>query len=137
MSRVFGKAKASIKRLLRREEGAVTVEVVIWLPFLIFLLTLIADASLIFGTKAQVLRIVQDANRAASIGRFRTTAETSAFIRTSMGAYATGATINTVFNAGVVSSTVIIPSANLTATGFFSGMAGFNVTINAQHRLEA
>ena len=131
------KGGTSLKRLLRREDGSVTVEIVIWLPVLIFMLALMADASLIFGTKAQVLRIVQDANRAASIGRFRTTQETVKYIRDNLGVYANDATVTSVFRSGVVSSTVVIPTKALTATGFFSGMANFNVTINAQHRLEA
>lgn len=137
MSRFLIRGRRSLKRVLRREDGAVTVEVVLWLPILVFLLALMADASLIFGTKAQILRIVQDANRATSIGRFRTTAETVTYIRTNLGGFAANATVTSVVTSGVVSSTVTIPSEDLTATGFFSGMANFNVTINAQHRLEA
>jgi Flp pilus assembly protein TadG len=137
MNRKTAQKFSSIRRMMRREDGSVTVEVVLWLPVLLFLLAVTADASLIFGTRAQILRVVQDANRAASIGRLRDEDATIKYIKDNIGVYADKATVTTEFVSGVVSSTVVIPSYKLTATGFFSGFAGFNVTVNTQHRLEA
>ena len=127
----------SLRRFLQCEDGSVTIEFVLWLPILVLLISLTADAALIFGNKANVLRVVQDANRAASIGRLLTVQETQDYVRTRMGVLATNATITSVINAGVISTTVVIPTNDLIATGFLGKLAGINVTINAQHMLEA
>ena len=68
-----GKIRGALRRLLRAEEGSATVEVVLWIPFFLFLIALIADASLLFNRQAQMLRDVQNANRAYSVGRLTTT----------------------------------------------------------------
>ena len=122
---------------MRQEDGNVSIEFVFWLPILVFVLALTADVSLIFGAKAQVLRVIQDANRAAAVGRLRTVAETENYVRTNIGRFADQAVITSVVQDGVVSTTVIIPSSRLIATGLFGRMSGLNVTINAQHMLEA
>ncbi len=126
-----------VGRFRRNEEGTATVEAVIWLPFLLFLLAFIADASLIFGAKAEVLRVLQDANRATSIGRLRTSQQTIDYITVRIGGISSSAVVTSVVTAGVVSSTVVIPASDLTATGMFGGMSDFNVRVNAQHMLEA
>lgn len=137
MKRFSARVASGFRRSVKSEDGAVSIEFVFWLPVLVFLLSVTADASLIFGTKAQILRVVQDANRATSVGRLRTTDETVAYIRTNIGRYATTATITSQFTSGVVSSTVVIPASSLTATGLLSGMSNISVTINAQHLLES
>ncbi|EYD75521.1 hypothetical protein Rumeso_02867 [Rubellimicrobium mesophilum DSM 19309] len=56
------------RRFARDENGAVTVEAVIWIPFFFFILMLITDASLAFFSRAEAFRIVQNYNRAYSVG---------------------------------------------------------------------
>ena len=80
-----------------------------------------------------MLRVVQDANRAASVAKFRTSAQTIAYIRGRITTLALRATITSVVTAGVISSTVPIPSEDLTATGLLSIM----VVVNSQQMLEA
>jgi hypothetical protein len=46
------------------------------------------------------------------------------------------ATITSVVTGNVISTTVVIPSNDLIATGFLGRLANINVTINAQHLLE-
>ena len=60
------------RRFIRHDNGGVTIEAVLWMPVFVALLCLVADASLIFGRQAEVLRVVQDANRAMSVGKFGT-----------------------------------------------------------------
>lgn len=127
----------SVRHFLFEEKGSATIEMVLWLPVLLFILAVITDASLIFGTRAQILRVIQDANRGAAIGKFMTAEATETFIVDNLGDLADVADVETVFAGGVVTSTVSVPSAELTATGFFSGFAGFDVIVTTQHRLEA
>ena len=130
-------------RFLRCENAAVTVDFVLWLPLIIVIIAIIADTSLIFGSKAQVLRIVQDANRAASTGRFGTgnlievQTNTAAYIRSRVILIAPSAVVGSVVTAGVISSTVTIPGFDLTATGNMSGLGYLTIHINAQQLLEA
>lgn len=125
-------------RAFRRDEGgSFTIEAVLWLPVFMVLFCLIADASLIFGKQAQVLRIVQDANRALSVGRFTTGADAEAFIRQQMLPFSTNAVITTDIAAGVISSTVEIPAGDLTATGLISSFGSLTVSVTAQHLSEA
>lgn len=127
----------SIRRMMRSEDGSSTIEFVLWLPILVSLITITADASLILGAKARVLRVVEDANRATAIGRFRTVAETQDYVKANIGTYAAQATVTSVFSGGVVSTTVVIPSKALMAVGFLGYLTGINVTVTAQHMLEA
>ena len=138
----FSRMAASARRYWRQEDGTATIEFVLWLPILVAVIALTADAALIFGAKANVLRVVQDANRAASIGRFKEEPNFARavenYVRANIGTYANRATISTeVINGNVVSTTVRIPSGELMATGFLGQLTGINVTINAQHMLEA
>lgn len=131
-----------MRRYQQREDGTATIEFVLWLPILVLLISLTADAALIFGAKANVLRVIQDANRAASIGRFKEEPDFATavedYVRVSIGNYAQHATISTeVIGGNVVSTTVRIPSSRLMAVGFLGQLTGITVTINAQHMLEA
>lgn len=136
----FSKLLRPFRRYRQREDGSVTVEFVLWLPILVLLISLTADAALLFGAKANVLRVVQDANRAASIGRLgdvdEMAAEAQDYVRARIGYMGDNATITSVVTGNVISTTVVIPSNDLIATGFLGRLANINVTINAQHLLE-
>ncbi len=138
----FSKLFRPFRPFRRREDGSVTVEFVLWMPILLLLISLTADAALLFGAKANVLRVVQDANRAASIGRLGTdlgdmTTGARNYVRTNIGYMATNATITSqIVNGNVISTTVVIPSNDLIANGFLGRLTNINITINAQHLLE-
>lgn len=119
----------------RREEGAATVEAVLWIPFFFFLLILILDASMIFHNQTTITRILQDANRNLSVGRFDTEAETESFVLTKVGKLSPSATANTNITAGLISTTVSVPMADLTLLGSTSFASG-NITVVASHLLE-
>ena len=121
----------------RTEDGAATVEFVLWLPVIAFLFALVADTAMIFGGQAQVLRVVQDANRAMSIGLVRTVGDTQSMIRAGIVNIAPNASVATTMNAGVIRSTVSIPVTDLTATGLVDSFTNFNVTVFAQHLAES
>ena len=121
----------------RKEDGAATVEFVLWLPVIAFLFGLVADTALIFGGQAQVLRVVQDANRAMSIGLVRTVDDTQSMILAGIVRIAPNATVETTVNAGVIRSTVFIPVTDLTATGLVDAFTKFDVAVFAQHLAES
>ena len=122
---------------LRDQSGSATIETVMWLPVIMFIFCLIADASLIFGKQAQVMRIVQDANRALSVGRLRTDADVEAYIAQQIAWITDKAVISTEVTGGVISSVVEIPASDMTATGFISAFTSLTVFVSAQHLSEA
>lgn len=125
------------RRFLKEEQGSATIEAVIWTPIFVMILCFVADSALIFGKQAQVLRIVQDANRAMSIGRLMTAADAQAYIQSRISTLSPNATVSTNLQAGVIVTTVTMPSSDLTATGFISAFTTLNVQVTAQHMTEA
>lgn len=124
-------------QFFRRTDGAISIEMVIWLPVFAVLIGLVADAALIFAKQAQVLRIVQDANRATSIGRMMSSAETEEFIESRIATISPNATVVTTIQAGVISSTVTMPASDLTATSLVAAFRSINVSVSSQHLSEA
>lgn len=126
-----------LDRFARDPRGSATLEAVIWLPIFFLILCIVADASLIFNKQAQVMRVVQDANRAMSIGRLMTTADTQAYIQSRIAAISPNATVTTRLDAGVIITTVTMPSSDLTATTLVAPFSSLNVSVTAQHMSEA
>lgn len=125
-----------LMRKFRREDGGVTVEFVLWLPIFVAVLCLVADASLIFGGKAQVLRIVQDSNRAMSVGRFRDTEDAKAYIVERIDHLSPHAAVAITVTAGIVRTVVTMPASDLTATNF-GILDSIEVSVISEQMLEA
>ena len=128
--------KQSIIDKLFNDSGTASVEFVIWLPVMALLFSLVVDTSLIFGGRSQILRVVQDANLAVSIGRVRTTEAAEAMIISGIGNIAPNATVETYLSSGIITSIVTIPVNDLTGTKLLELFSGFNVTVAAQHLAE-
>ncbi len=129
---VFGK----LKSWFAHEDGSATIESVLWMPFFVALFTLIVDGTLIFNNHSNVLRVVHDANRAFSVGRLESGAETEAFIKKNAYHISRNIDVSTVVVDGVIATRVEIPAADMDMTGLFTGIAAATLTINAQHYLE-
>lgn len=116
-----------------------SVEAVLWIPVFVTLLCLVADASLIFGRKAEVLRVVQDANRAMSVGRFRSDVETETFIKDRIVGLAPSAVIDTTYDVptGVIRTVVSIPSSDLTGGTPIGFLDSLTIEVVAEHLSEA
>lgn len=119
-------------RRFRREDGAVTVEAVLWVPFFFVLLTLVADAALIFYGQAQALQVAQDANRGFSTGAFTSADEATDFIEASLERISPNASAQTVFNDGIVTTVISLPAADLDAVGFFTSFSSFEMQVVSQ-----
>jgi Flp pilus assembly protein TadG len=64
------------------EDGAVTVEAVLWIPFFFFVLMLMTDTSMAFFSKAQAYRIIENGNRAFAIKANTTDTATEDWVKT-------------------------------------------------------
>lgn len=128
--------KQLFHRFSRDESGTATVEFVLWLPMVLLAFGLTVDVSMIFHSQSQVLRIVQDANRNASIGRLRTPGETEDYVEARLQQASAGAHATSSINAGVITTTVTYPARDFQIVGFFSQFNDLQITVNSEHLLE-
>lgn len=124
------------KRYVRGEEGTATVEFVMWLPVVLLLFGLTVDVSMVFHSQSQVLRIVQDANRNASIGRLQTTADVENYIETRLRASSETADAAASITAGVISTSVTYPARDFQILGFFRQFNDLTMNVNSAHMIE-
>ncbi len=139
--RVLARVFAAFRR---KDDGTATIEFVLLLPVMILLFGIVADTAMVFGGQAQVLRVVQDANRAMSIGRVRSVEEAQNMILAGIARIAPRARVQTTVTEPdiaskvlVISSTVLIPVTDFTVTGLVDSFTGFDVVVSAQHLSES
>ncbi|MDF0603865.1 pilus assembly protein [Psychromarinibacter sp. C21-152] len=125
-----------IKRFFREDQGTATIETVLMLPLLIAILSLTVDLSLIFNSRAEVLRIMQDTNRNVSIGRIEDAQTAESYVKTKISHLAPNAMAQATITAGVINTTVWIPASDLMMTGFFDSILRITLTLSAQHMIE-
>lgn len=134
---MMSRLKSKMSEFLRDSEGSATIEFLLWMPILTFIICLSADTALFFGYKATVLRIIGDANRAASIGRLTTEAATESFVTERLGSYGDVATVTVVMDDdGLVVTTVSIPTSEVTATGILEGLSVDALVVQSHQLME-
>lgn len=61
------KIRRNVKRFREDENGAISVEFVLWMPVFLLVLMLITDATLVFSAEARLWSVTRDAARQMSI----------------------------------------------------------------------
>lgn len=126
----------ALRRFVRKEDGAATIEAVIWLPFFLALFGLLADVSMIFYNQSRLLRIVQDANRNMVVQRLEDEAATAAFVVSQGQAISPNVSATTSVDAGVITTTATVPMADLDLFGVAGVFRNVDMTVRAQHLTE-
>lgn len=135
--RAIGRALRSARRAMGREDGAATIEAVIWMPVMIFLFALVADTALILGGEARVLRVVQDTNRAVSIGRITKVEDAQTQVLAQISRLAPHAVVTTTVDSGLITTQVRIPATDFTSVGLVDGLLDLDLMVTAQHLAES
>lgn len=117
-------------------KGGATVETVLCIPIFVILLGLIIDTSLIFARQSDALRVLQDANRALSIGLVMTTDATEQAIADRLAPLSPNVSVTTTLQDGVIFSRAVMPASDLSNFGFYPAFAGLEITVVAQHLSE-
>lgn len=125
------------KRRLAREDGSATIEAVLWLPFFLLVFALTFDTAVLFFAETEAMRVVQDANRLASIGRLDDVTATETFVETALNTLSPNVdATSSVSASGVISTVVTIPSSDLAMFGIFSQLREVTLSVSADHMLE-
>jgi Flp pilus assembly protein TadG len=122
----------NLMRRFRREDGAVTVAAVLWIPFFVILMTMLADAAMIFYGQARALSVAQDANRSLSVGKFSSYGETEDWVELALNKISPHATATTTSEDYLIRTVINMPASDLAAVGFFSSLTSFRVQVVAQ-----
>lgn len=107
------------------------------MPIFAMLLAIIMNISMVFFGESQMLRVVQDANRAFSLGRFQDEVETQDYITAQLAYMGANMTVNTTLFGGIISTEVRAPATDLMPLNFMT--AAFNtidVSVSAQQIVE-
>ena len=121
------------------EDGSATVESVLWIPFFFVIFALIADVSLMFNAQANLTRLVQDANRAYSIGLLESDAQTEAYVlaRVGPGKDDENTTVDTTVTNGVINTTVSVAAGHYMSIGLFDALTNVDIVVTSQHMMES
>lgn len=126
-----------IEKLIE-EDGTATVETAIWLPVLFMVFILIVNASFVFYKQSLMMRVVQDANRAFSVGRLASKEATQNYIVSRLANLSSRSSASTQVDefTGVITSTASMPVTDMIFTGGFNLFDQFSVKASSQHFME-
>lgn len=125
-----------VKNFLTKDSGSSTVEAVLWIPIFAGFFALIADATFLFFGQNRAYRIVQNANRSLSVGRFDSAEAVESYVIEQLGNDAIGALVVSSIDMGKVTTTLSIPATNLVALGVFTSLVDLNIRVGASHLIE-
>jgi Flp pilus assembly protein TadG len=120
---------------VRKDDGAATVEAVIWLPLFVFLVAFATDVSMIFHAHSRVLRVTQDVNRAISVGRIESTDDAEDAVVAMLPNYDSVTASIDVSN-GIITANVSVPVSSVVAIGMVSSLMGHTINVRTQQYLE-
>ena len=131
----------TLRRGIAADDGSATVEAVLWIPFFMLLLALIADASFLFHRQAQMLRSVEDANRAFSTGQLDSTDAVQAVLvaqYTSLSDDVRAVSVLDTNNVpgGIIRTSLSIPARDVNSIGLIASLSNLNLTVTTQHYRE-
>lgn len=131
---------ASLPRFLRDEGGTATMEMLLWLPLLFFLLVLTIDASLVYLRHGEMWNVARDLARTVAAGQQSTTsAEISNFIATryETGVFGAGDFLAEVQDTGTEIIVIVQHNGDgLSPLGIIEGLMGTPVVAAVRMRKE-
>jgi hypothetical protein len=121
-----------------REDGAATIEALLWIPLMLIFFSLLADATMIFSGQARALRVLQDGNRRIAVGFLDTCAQVESYVEDRLEPLSPGADASCSIDSAtnVVTTQVTMPASDLDIAGLLSSFDSLQVTVSTQHLLE-
>lgn len=129
-----------MKRMLlafgKRTDGSATVEIVIWLPFLILFFVLTAEISNIFFAKTKMEQIVADANRLFSVGVLDDQDELEEYVLAQLSSLSSNASYSASIGSQLVTGVATLPISDVLLTSFFGDWFDFSISSSATQYIE-
>lgn len=122
MTTSFQKARMHCRHFLDDDDGAVTVAAVLWMPFFVIILTMVADLAMIFYGQARAQEIAENVNRSLSVGQYSSYAEAETAARTALSPLSPNVRATTTSEDFMIRTVVTLPTSDLSAVGFFSSL---------------
>lgn len=120
--------KKSLRGFGKDEEGAITVAAVLWVPFFVFVLTMVFDVAMIFYGQARAHEVAEDINRSISIGHITSYSEAESQARHALSILSPNATASSSTEDYMIRTVVRMPTSDLTTVGIFSSLTKTEIT---------
>ena len=133
---VVQRVRRSLLSFGRLQDGAATIEAVLWTPVFLILFGMVTDTSTVFGRQAEILRIIQDSNRSLAVGAFQSVQQAEDYVTEKVSVFSDNATVAVAINDGIISTSVSVPAADLTSTGLFDAINTLTITVGASQMSE-
>ena len=130
--------KLKLARFAKKEDGSASIEALLWFVVAVTIGGVMTDASAVFHAQSNVMRIMQDANRAYSMGYITNTADHEAYIEGRIDDVSPTVTATTSLNADgdVLTTRVELPASDLMVMGLFASLANITLGFGSKHVIE-
>ena len=133
---VVQRVRRSLQSFRRMQDGAATIEAVLWTPVFLLLFGMVTDTSTVFGRQAEILRIIQDSNRSLAVGAFQSVQQAEDYVIKKVSVFSDNTTVAVAIVDGIISTSVSVPAADLTSTGLFDAINTLTITVGASQMSE-
>lgn len=121
-----------VRRFAARQAGAATLEAALWVPAMILVTMLAMDAVFITMNHARLQRVMDEGNRAFSVGRVDSCAELLALIADRLGAMAPTAVPSCSTDGTYVTASVTVSAGDLDLSGASGLLDGLTVRARSE-----
>lgn len=130
--------KFRLRSFRRDEDGGMTVETVLWIPFILFMVLMVLDAALIFMNYARAQRFVHQANRSHVVGEFTSCTQTETWLETELQAFiaSADATCGQAKDGTLRTLQVTMNTGDMDLTGATGFLGGMTVSVGSLQKLE-
>jgi len=119
------------------QNGGVSVEAVLWMPFFLVLIFGIAELALVFHGHSRALSIAQETNRGYSVGRFASTTDAANWAELAMSQYSDEIIVQTSRSDLIVTTEISIPAGDFAGNiGFLQFIQDFRILARDQQVVE-
>lgn len=126
----------SIERFRRDESGAVLLENILWIPFMLFFMLMVLDASLIFMNYARAQRIVHEGNRAFITGELASCNELEDWLETELRTFIPSATASCGTSLSITAVSVSMTTGDMDLTGATGFLGGMTISVGGLQTFE-
>lgn len=126
------------RRFGRDEDGAATIEALLWIPMMLIFFGILADALMIFSSQARALAVIQTGNRQLATGQLASCADVQTWVENVVNPMSPNAIANcTILRpTNVISTSLSMPATDVDIVGLLRSFADLDVVVSTQQVME-